>query len=132
MNKLIRQSLGAVLLGGSLLAATTIQAQTPIVTTAPITSMGTISEFSPDSILIKTETGTQPIRYGYSKTTTYVDEAGTPVSVTTMKSGIPVTVYYSKSGDTYQASKVVVRKAVVVPSGVVEEQKTTTTTSETK
>lgn len=132
MKKLIRNSLGAVLLTGTLLTAPNIHAQTAVVTSAPITSMGTISEFSPQSIIVKTETGTEPVRYGYSSTTTYVDEAGTPVSITTMKSGQPVTVYYTKSGDTLVASKVIVRKAVVVPGGVVEERKTTTTTTETK
>ena len=90
--------------------------------------MGTISEFSPNSIVIKTETGTVPVSYGYSKTTTYVDESGNPVSMTTIKSGLPVTVYYTKSGDTMTASKVIVRKAVLVPSATVEERTTTTTT----
>ena len=131
MKKLIRNSIGAVLLTGTLLTANTVLAQTSVVTTSPITSMGTISEFSPQAIIIKTETGTEPVSYGYSKTTTYVDEAGNPVSMTTIKSGLPVTVYYTKSGDTMTASKVIVRKAVVVP-GAVQEQKTTTTTTETR
>lgn len=132
MKKLIRNSFGAVLFTGTLLTANIIQAQTTVVTETPITSMGTISEFSPQSIIIKTETGATPVSYGYSKTTTYVDESGNPVSITTMKSGQPVTVYYNKSGDALVASKVIVRKAVVAPGGVVEEQKTTTTTTETK
>ena len=132
MKKLIRNSIGALLLTGTLLTANTVLAQDTVVTTSPVTSMGTISEFSPNAIVIKTETGTVPVSYGYSKTTTYVDEAGNPVSVTTMKSGLPVTVYYTKSGEGFVASKVIVRKAVVVPSGVVEEQKTTTTTTETR
>lgn len=132
MKKLIRNSIGAVLLTGTFLTAITAQSQTTVVTANPITSMGTISEFSPQAIIIKTETGAVPVSYGYSKTTTYVDEAGNPVSITTMKSGQPVTVYYTKSGDALVASKVIVRKAVLVPGGVVEEQKTTTTTTETK
>jgi len=128
MKKLIRKSLGTLLLTGTLLTATTVLAQDTVVTTSPITSMGTISEFSPNSIVIKTETGTVPVSYGYSKTTTYVDESGNPVSMTTIKSGLPVTVYYTKSGDTMTASKVIVRKAVLVPSATVEERTTTTTT----
>ena len=128
MKKLIRKSLGTLLLTGTLLTATTVLAQDTVVTTSPITSMGTISEFSPNSIVIKTETGTVPVSYGYSKTTTYVDESGNPVSMTTIKSGLPVTVYYTKSGDTMTASKVIVRKAVLVPSETVAERTTTTTT----
>lgn len=132
MKKLIRNSIGAVLLTGTFLTTNAVLAQTSVVTTAPITSMGTITEFSPETFVIKTETGTAPVSYGYSKTTTYVDEAGAPVSMTTVKSGVPVTVYYTKSGDTLVASKVIVRKATVVPGAMVEEKKTTTTTTETK
>ena len=131
MKKIIRNSIGAVLLTGTLLTTNIGLAQDPVVTTGPITSVGTISAFSPNAILLKTETGTEPVSYSYSKTTTYVDESGNPVSMTTIKSGLPVTVYYTRSGDTMTASKVIVRKAVVVPAAV-EEQKTTTTTTETR
>ncbi|MEI6278266.1 MAG: hypothetical protein WCQ16_02640 [Verrucomicrobiae bacterium] len=126
MKNVIRKSIGAILLTGTLLTAS---AQTSVTTT---TSAGTISEFGPQTMIIKTETGTAPVSYTYSKTTTYVDEAGNPVALTTVKSGLPVTVYYNKVGDSLMASKVVVRKAVLVPSPVVEESKTTTTTTETK
>jgi hypothetical protein len=61
-----------------------------------------------------------------------VDENGAPVSLQTVKSGLPVTVYYTQVGDTLVASKVIVRKAVVVPAPVIETKKTTTTTTETK
>ncbi len=43
----------------------------------------------------------------------YVDEAGYPVEVETVKSGVPVTVYYSKSGDKMVATKVVVKETTV-------------------
>ena len=81
-------------------------------------SAGTISEFGPDTIMVRTETNTTPMSYTYTKTTTYVDETGTPVSVETVKSGQPVTVYYTQEGDRMIANKVVIRK--------------TTTTTETK
>jgi hypothetical protein len=48
--------------------------------------------------------------YSSTKTTTYVDETGAPVSVETVKSGLPVTVYYTSEGDRMIANKVVVRK----------------------
>ena len=83
MKKLIRSSIGAVLLTGTLLTTNVVLAQTSVVTTAPVTSMGTITEFSPETFVIKTETGTAPVSYGYSKTTTYVDEAGAPATKTT-------------------------------------------------
>ena len=79
--------------------------------------------------MIRSATSPDPVRYSYSKTTTYVDETGAPVSIETVKSGLPVTVYYVKVGDRMMASKVIVRKAapVIVPS--IEEKKTTTTTT---
>ena len=106
----------------------TVPTRTPETTQTTTTSAGTISEFGPERILIRTESSPDPIRYSYSKTTTYVDEDGNPVAVTTVKSGLPVTVHYTKVGDTLMVSKVIVRKAAVVPPPVVETKRTTTTT----
>jgi len=105
-----------------------------IVTTSSTTTSGTVSEFSPDTLVVRSTTASEPIRYRYSKTTTYVDETGAPVSVELVKSGLPVTVYYAREGDQFVASKVIVRKATVVapapaPAPAVIEKKTTTTTT---
>lgn len=100
-------------------------ATTQIETTqAVIMSAGTISEFGPEQIIIQTESSPTPLPYTYSKTTTYVDESGAPVSIQTVKSGLPVTVYYTKVGNVLVANKVIVRKAPLI-----EEKKTTTTTT---
>jgi len=110
-------------------------AQATVVQTTSATSAGTITEFSPDSIVIRSETSPEPIHYVYRKTTTYVDEAGNPVSMEVVKSGLPVTVQYIKEGDQLVASRVIVRRSVtnVVPAApVIEEKKTTTTTTTTK
>lgn len=96
------------------------------------TSAGTISEFSPDSIVVKTENAVDPVHYTYSKSTTYVDENGNPVSMETVRSGLPVTVYYVKNGDNLVASRVIVRKTVIEPATHVQESKTTTTTTTDK
>lgn len=106
-------------------------AQTVVKETTTTTSLGTISEVSPETIVIRSETAPEPIRYRFTKTTTYVDETGAPVSVETVKSGLPVTVYYTKVGDQMVASKVIVRKAVA-PAPVVEKRTTTTTTTKKK
>ena len=94
-------------------------------------SAGTITEYSPDTIVIRSETSPQPLRYTYSKTTTYVDEAGNPVSMEVVKSGLPVTVQYTRDGERLIASRVIVRRHVthetVVPAApAIEERKTTT------
>ncbi|HBJ87532.1 MAG TPA: hypothetical protein DDZ88_27480 [Verrucomicrobiales bacterium] len=113
--------------------ATTTQVVIPAATTQVVTPMaGVITEFGPENILIKTESSPNPLRYTYGKTTTYVDENGAPVTVETIKSGLPVTVYYTKVGDTLIANKVVVRRSVAVPSPVIEEKTTTTTTTTTR
>lgn len=128
-----RTLVGAALLGLMLITSTVTFAQTPVLeTTTTTTSAGTISEFGPETIIVRSETSPEPIRYSYSKTTTYVDETGAPVSMETVKSGLPVTVYYVKVGDRMVASKVIVRKAVVKAAPVIEEKKTTTTTTTDK
>lgn len=92
-------------------AATDVPAttDTPTVTTTTTTAAGTISQFSPNTIVVRTESGV-PVGYTYSKTTTYVDENGNPVSIETVKSGLPVTVYYTNEGSKMVANKVVVRR----------------------
>ena len=124
-------ALGFALTAQTLVAQTAVQSTT---TTTTTNTAGTISEFSPNVIVIKTETAPEPVRYTYTKTTTYVDESGAPVSLELVKSGLPVTVYYTKDGDNMIATKVVVRRAVaVVPAdGTAVEKKTSTTTTTDK
>jgi hypothetical protein len=132
MKNILTQSIAALALG-TLLTAGSI-AQTTVETTTT-NSAGTISEFSPDTIVIRSETAPEPVRYSYSKTTTYVDEAGQPVTMETVKSGLPVTVYYTRVGDRLVANRVVVRKTVTTTPtapAVVEKKTTTTTTTEDK
>jgi len=98
-------------------------------------SAGTITEFSPDSIVIRSETSSSPMHYSYTKSTTYVDDTGAPVSIETVKSGLPVTVYYTLEGDRMIANKVVVRKTTTTTTekpAIQERIETTTKTIETK
>lgn len=97
-------------------------------------TMGTISEVSPDRIIIHSETSSSPTNYSYTKSTTYVDDHGTPVSMETVKSGLPVTVYYTQQGDQMIADKVVVRKTTTTTEtpGYELKKTTTTTTTESK
>ena len=133
MKQNIRTLTGAALLGLLLTTVNVTFAQTVVKeTTTTTNSAGTISEFGPETIIIRSETSPEPIRYSYTKTTTYVDETGAPVSIETVKSGLPVTVYYLKVGDKMVASKVIVRKVVVKAAPAIEEKKTTTTTTTTE
>lgn len=134
MKNITINGIRAVLLGGFLASASVAMAQSTTVQTTT-TSNGIISDFSPSAMTVRTETSSSPINYTFSKTTTYVDESGNPVSVETVRSGAPVTVYYTQDGDQMVASKVVVRKSVTTdvtpPAPAVIEKKTSTTTTTT-
>jgi hypothetical protein len=117
MNKnAIRTLCGLALLSLALYAPSVLadefkqEKTTTETTTTTTNSSGTISQFGPDSFMIKTSTSSAPVTYEYTETTTYVDEAGNPVQMETVKAGVPVTVYFSKSGDKMVATKVVVKK----------------------
>ena len=135
MKNRTKTSLNAAVLAGLLATTGLAFAQTASTTTTTSTtqSAGTISQFSPDTIVVKTTSSADPVSYSYSKTTTYVDQNGNAVSMETVKSGLPVTVYYTQDGDRMIASKVVVQ-SVATPSDapsapVIETKKTTTTTT---
>jgi len=115
MKSMIR-NLGRLSLLGEMLFATDALAQSAVketTTTTTTTSSGVISQFGPGTIVVKTTTSTDPVSYTYTKTTTYVDETGKPVSIETVKAGLPVTVYYDKAGSKMVATRVVVTKAVL-------------------
>ncbi|MBV5317319.1 MAG: hypothetical protein JZU50_05890 [Desulfobulbaceae bacterium] len=99
-------------------------------------SAGTISDVGPGTIVVRSETSSSPTNYSSTKSTTYVDDTGAPVSVETVRSGQPVTVYYTREGDRMVADKVVVRKTTTtteVPAPIIQEKRTrTSTTTETK
>ena len=131
MKQYIRTFAGAAFMGLALTTASISFAQTVVKETTTTTTAGTISEFGADTIIVRSETSPTPIRYSYSKTTTYVDETGKAVSMETVKSGLPVTVYYTKDGDRMVATKVIVRNAAPPTVPEVETKKTTTTTTTT-
>jgi hypothetical protein len=114
MKNTIRNLSGLTFLGVMLFTANIAMAQSAApsttTTTTATTSDGTVSQFGPDTIVVSSTTSATPVSYSYSKTTTYVDENGNPVSSETVKSGAPVTVYYTQDGDKMIATKVIVRK----------------------
>lgn len=111
MRSLIR-NFGKLTLFGVILFATDALAQSQstvketTTTTTTTSTSGTVSEFGPGTIVVRTTTSAEPVSYTYTKTTTYVDAMGKPVSVEAVKAGVPVTVYYDKTGKV--ATKVVV------------------------
>ena len=119
MNNMIRNSIAALLITGTLITASLALAQTVRETQTVTTTEGTVSQLNPESIIIRTSDQTTPINYTSSKTTTYVDENGSAVAVKDVTSGLPVTVYYTKVGDALVASKVMIKGANTSPTVVV-------------
>ena len=95
----------------------------------PAEVAGTVTEFAPDTVVIREKEVAAPVRYSFAKTVTYVDEAGNPVAREVIKTGIPVTVRYVREGDRMLVNRVIVHKAAVVPEAVTTERTTTTTTT---
>jgi len=93
---------------------------------------GTISELGQDTIVVRSETSSSPMRYSSTQSTTYVDETGMPVSIETVKSGLPVTVYYTRDGNRLVADKVVVRKTTTTTEAPIRTEKQTSTTTTTE
>ena len=133
-NPCFRSLAGALAVGlvavftGSIAQAQVVQKETTEKTT---TYSGTVSELVPstNTIIIRSESAPAPTTYTYTKQTTFVDSDGNVVSQETVK-GNPVTVYYSKEGDSMVVNKVVVTKPA--PAGGMIQKKETTTTTETK
>jgi hypothetical protein len=127
--KTLTTSLGVVVvLGLMTLAPNVVFGQE---TTTTVTSQGTVTELSPDAMSVQVTSAPAPIHYTFTKTTTYVDENGNPVSVETIKSGFPVTVYYDNEDGNMVANKVVVNRTVTTTAPAPPPQPTASTTTTT-
>jgi hypothetical protein len=119
-----------------LFAAYPVTAQTIVreTTTAvqPVEVAGTVTELAPEAIVVRTQEAAAPVRYTFTKTTEYVDEAGNRVTQDIVKSGMPVTIRYVKEGDRMVVNRVIVRKQTIAAPEAVTTKKSTTTTTTTK
>ena len=109
-------------------------AQQSQMTVTKTETAGTISEVNPDTLVIRSESSPNPVVYTYTKKTNYINERGEPVSLETVKSGLPVTVYYSTNGNQMTAEKVMVHESSTTTTAkpMMEQKKTTTTTTKTQ
>jgi hypothetical protein len=81
------------------------------ITTHALMSHGTINARTPDQFVVQSQTETNPVTYTYTSSTQYVNEHGQPVSVETVKSGVPVTVEYERDGNHMRATRVIVHES---------------------
>ncbi|RBP41280.1 hypothetical protein DES53_107111 [Roseimicrobium gellanilyticum] len=115
--------------------STPVAVSTPVVTerkvvAASTTAGGVITNFTPGARLIVRSESAEPLTYAVTGSTTYVDDAGTPIAVGQIAPGAPVTVQYVREGDELVASRVIVARpaAAVSPAPVIRQTTTTTTT----
>ena len=112
-----------LVLSGALVLAVAGSAPAELVektTTSETTYRGTVSEINPNQIIVKSDTGS-PTTYTVTNKTTYVDADGNVVTRESIARQ-PVTVYYSKDGDTTTVTKVQVTRS----GGVTTRRETTT------
>lgn len=97
-------------------------------TTTVTTTNGAFTEYVPGSetMVVRSESGSNPLRYSVTKQTTIVDESGAPVLIERISPGSPLSIQYTGTGDRLVASRIIVQR----PSAVSEQQTTTTTTRE--
>lgn len=115
----------------ALFASSPASAQTVVretTTVQPTEVVGTVTEFVPDAIAVRTTETSAPIRYSFTESTEYVDEAGVPVSREIVKTGVPVTIRYVTEGERRIVNRVIVRKAV--PAATTTTRTTTTVVRE--
>jgi hypothetical protein len=70
----------------------------------------------------------EPVRYYYTKETTFVDPTGRTVELSEIRPDLPATVYYVSEGNRMIVRKVVLSKPA---SAIIEKKETTTTTTTT-
>jgi len=115
---------GALLAMGLCLASTAALAQT---STTVTTTKGAFTEYVPNSetVVVRTETSSAPLRYTVTKQTTIVDESGVPVAIERISPGSQLAVDYSGTGERLVASRIVVHRPATVTAPVTTAPVTT-------
>jgi hypothetical protein len=85
--------------------------ETTTSTTTTTEGGGTITEFTPGSVIVLKETSGGPRRYRFGKTVTYVTKSGKTLDEDTVRTrikvGVPVHVHYVGSGDDMTVDRVI-------------------------
>lgn len=77
-------------------------------TTTTTESTGTVTEYTPGlGLILKTE-ATEPVRYKFGKTVTYVTSDGKVIEASKIKKDSKVRVHYIKEGNDMLVDKVIV------------------------
>ena len=120
---------GAIAVSAALAqTTTTVTTNAGPVTTAELTTRtGSFVTYTPgdEYFTFRTTPAAEPVRYYYTRETTFVDPTGRTVELSEIRPDLPATVYYVNEGN-----RMIVRKVVLSrPSAVIEKKETTTTTT---
>ena len=123
-------ALGTAFAQDSSTTVTTTAGATGVSTSTSTSTMdgtGTITAFTPgsDFITFRTQSSAEPVKYYYTKQTTFVDPEGHTVEMSMLRPDMPVRYTYVKDGDRMVISRVTLEK----PVSYYEKKETTTTTT---
>jgi len=109
---------------------TTVTTDAGAVTTGLTTRTGSFVTYTPgdEYFTFRTTPAAEPVRYYYTKETTFVDPTGRTVELSAIRPDLPATVYYVNEGNRTIVRKVVLSK---LASAIIEKKETTTTTTTT-
>jgi hypothetical protein len=109
---------------------TTVTADAGPVTAGMTTRTGSFVTYTPgdEYFTFRSTPAAEPVRYYYTKETTFVDPTGQTVEVSNIRPDLPATVYYVSEGNRMIVRKVVISKPA---SAIIEKKETTTTTTTT-
>jgi hypothetical protein len=109
---------------------TTVTADAGPATAGMTTRTGSFVTYTPgdEYFTFRSTPAAEPVRYYYTKETTFVDPTGQTVEVSNIRPDLPATVYYVSEGNRMIVRKVVISKPA---SAIIEKKETTTTTTTT-
>ena len=122
---------GAIAVSAALAQTTTTVTTNAGQGTAELTTRtGSFVTYTPgdEYFTFRTTPAAEPVRYYYTKETTFVDPTGQTVEVSNIRPDLPATVYYVSEGNRMIVRKVVISKPA---NAIIEKKETTTTTTTT-
>lgn len=120
---------GAIAVSAALAqTTTTVTTNTEPAAAELTTRTGSFVTYTPgdEYLTFRTGSAAEPVKYYYTKETTFVDPTGRTVEVSALRPDLPATVYYVSEGNRMILRKVVLSRPA---SAVIEKKETTTTTT---
>jgi len=122
---------GAIVVSAALAqTTTTVTTDAGPVAAGLTTRTGSFVTYTPgdEYFTFRSTPAAEPVRYYYTKQTTFIDPTGRTVELSDVRPDLPATVYYVNEGNRMIVRKVVISKPA---SAIIEKKETTTTTTTT-